>query len=91
MGRFAVTFTVATALVAGATISEGNARTAWTNGRSLDHSRDAAGGEASAITCETVRAYVSQMGLAAARAMARAGGMTTGQERRAKRCLARSD
>jgi hypothetical protein len=45
----------------------------------------------SAITCETVRNYVSLVGLAQARAMARANGMTDDQERRAKRCLARSD
>ena len=45
----------------------------------------------SAITCETVRNYVSMVGLAQARAMARANGMTDNQERRARRCLARSD
>jgi hypothetical protein len=37
-----------------------------------------------------VRAYVSQVGLAQARAMARANGMTAEQERRARQCLARS-
>jgi hypothetical protein len=41
-----------------------------------------------AITCETVRAYVSQVGLAAAKAIARANGMTPVQERRARECLA---
>lgn len=41
-----------------------------------------------AITCETVRAYVSQVGLAAAKAIARANGMTPLQERRARQCLA---
>jgi hypothetical protein len=45
----------------------------------------------SAITCETVRNYVSMVGLTQARAMARANGMTDDQERRARRCLARSD
>jgi hypothetical protein len=45
----------------------------------------------STITCETVRNYVSMVGLAQARAMARANGMTENQERRARRCLARSD
>ena len=44
-----------------------------------------------AITCETVRAYVSQMGLAAAKAIARANGMTPAQERRARQCLASRD
>jgi len=44
-----------------------------------------------AITCETVRAYVSQVGLAAAKALARAHGMTPGQERRARQCLASRD
>ena len=31
-----------------------------------------------AVTCETVRAYVSQVGLVAAKAIARANGMTPG-------------
>jgi hypothetical protein len=44
-----------------------------------------------AITCETVRAYVSQVGLAAAKALARAHGMTPVQERRARQCLASRD
>ena len=43
------------------------------------------------ITCETVRAYVSQVGLAAAKAIARANGMTPVQERRARQCLASRD
>jgi hypothetical protein len=45
----------------------------------------------SAITCDTVRAYVSQVGVVAAKAMARAHGMTAAQERRARQCLARRD
>jgi len=40
---------------------------------------------------ETVRAFVSQVGLAAAKAMAQANGMTAAQEHRAKRCLASRD
>jgi hypothetical protein len=44
-----------------------------------------------AVTCETVRAYVSQVGLLAAKAIARAHGMTPGQERRARQCLASRD
>jgi len=44
-----------------------------------------------AVTCETVRAYVSQVGLVAAKAIARANGMTPGQERRARQCLASRD
>jgi hypothetical protein len=44
-----------------------------------------------AITCETVRAYVSRVGLAAAKAIARANGMTPVQERRARQCLASRD
>jgi hypothetical protein len=43
------------------------------------------------ITCETVRAYVSLLGLAQAKAMARANGMTAVQERKAMQCLARGD
>jgi hypothetical protein len=41
------------------------------------------------ITCQTVRAYVSQVGIAAAKAFARANGMTASQERQARQCLAR--
>jgi hypothetical protein len=44
-----------------------------------------------AMTCETVRAYVSQVGLAAAKALARAHGMTPVQERGARQCLASRD
>ena len=43
------------------------------------------------VTCETVRAYVSLLGLAQAKAMARANGMTAAQERRAMQCLAARD
>jgi hypothetical protein len=44
-----------------------------------------------AITCQTVRAYVSQVGVAAAKAIARANGMPASQERRARQCLASRD
>jgi hypothetical protein len=47
--------------------------------------------ETSHINCGTVRAYVAQVGLAQARTLARAAGMTAGQEWRARRCLAKSD
>jgi hypothetical protein len=42
----------------------------------------------SQITCETVRAYVKQVGFVQAKAIARAVGMTAVQERRASRCFA---
>ena len=41
----------------------------------------------SRINCQMVRAYVRQLGLAQAEAMARAAGMTRSQERQAKQCL----
>jgi hypothetical protein len=44
--------------------------------------------ESSHVNCETVRAYVAQLGLARATTLARAAGMTAGQEWRARRCLA---
>ena len=47
--------------------------------------------QSSTITCETVRAYVSLLGLAQAKAMARANGMTAVQEGKAMQCLARGD
>jgi hypothetical protein len=39
------------------------------------------------VTCETVRAYVAQVGIARARAVAVAYGLTGSQIRRARRCL----
>jgi hypothetical protein len=39
-------------------------------------------------TCEKVRAYVAQIGLAQAVAMAEAAGMTSSEKERARRCLA---
>jgi hypothetical protein len=42
------------------------------------------------ISCETVRAFVAQVGLVQARALALANGMTASQERLAKHCLAES-
>jgi len=45
--------------------------------------------ESSHINCKTIRAYVGQVGLMQARALARAAGMTAGQEWRARRCLAK--
>jgi hypothetical protein len=39
------------------------------------------------ISCATVRAYVAEVGLVEARAVARAHGMTPWQERLARRCL----
>ena len=45
-------------------------------------------GSHSNITCDVVRSYVAQVGLAQARAMAAAAGMTAAEERRARQCLA---
>jgi hypothetical protein len=39
------------------------------------------------ITCDMVRAYVAQVGLVQARAMAQSAGMTASEERKARRCL----
>jgi hypothetical protein len=47
--------------------------------------------EPSHINCDTVRAYVGQVGLVQAKALARAAGMTASQEQRARRCFAKSD
>ena len=41
----------------------------------------------SRISCEMVRAYVAQAGLAQAKAMAQAAGMTESEERQAVQCL----
>jgi hypothetical protein len=45
----------------------------------------------SSINCETVRSYVTLVGLVQARALARANGMTASQEWRARQCLSRRD
>jgi hypothetical protein len=45
-------------------------------------------GSHSNITCDMVRSYVAQVGLAQARAMAAAAGITPAEERRARQCLA---
>jgi hypothetical protein len=42
----------------------------------------------SVITCEMVRAYVAQVGLAQAAVMAESAGITASEKERAKRCLA---
>jgi hypothetical protein len=39
------------------------------------------------ITCDMVRAYVAQVGVEQARAVARAAGMTGSEERQARRCI----
>jgi hypothetical protein len=43
------------------------------------------------VNCASVRAYVSEVGLVQAKALARAAGMTASQERRARRCFAKAD
>ena len=59
--------------------------------RTYNNSEHAQWDETSQIDCGTVRAYVAQVGLVQARTLARAAGMTAGQEWRARRCLARKD
>jgi hypothetical protein len=54
-------------------------------------SGQAARSESSHINCATVRAYVGQVGMVQAKALARAAGMTASQERRARRCFAEKD
>jgi hypothetical protein len=58
----------------------------------VDHySGQAPGSEPSSVNCETVRSYVMEVGLVQARALARARGMTSSQEWRARQCLAKRD
>jgi hypothetical protein len=51
------------------------------------HHHDRAASSHSRLSCETVRAYVAQVGLAQAKAMAQAAGMTQSEEREAAQCL----
>ncbi len=39
------------------------------------------------VSCEMVRAYVSQVGLTQAKAMAQSAGLSASEQRRAMRCL----
>lgn len=64
-----------------------NWRHAYRDGRRARAS-DSNPGEHSHITCDMVRSYVAQVGLAQAKAMAVAAGMTASEERRARQCLA---
>jgi hypothetical protein len=62
--------------------------------RTYHDSEHAQWDESSHVDCGTVRAYVAyvaQVGLVQARTLARAAGMTAGQEWRARRCLAWKD
>jgi hypothetical protein len=58
--------------------------------RALHHQADRSGERDahSGITCDMVRAYVAQVGLAQAVATAQSAGMTSSEKERAKRCLA---
>jgi len=57
--------------------------------RAIHHARTSGDREShSGITCEMVRAYVAQVGLAQAVAMAQSGGITSSEKARARRCLA---
>jgi hypothetical protein len=51
------------------------------------HHRERPTASHSRLSCETVRAYVAQVGLAQAKAMAQAAGMTGSEERQAAQCL----
>jgi hypothetical protein len=57
--------------------------------RTIHHGSHASEREShSAITCDMVRAYVAQVGLAQATAMAESAGITASEKERARRCLA---
>ena len=57
--------------------------------RTLHHTNGASANEShSGITCDMVRAYVAQVGMAQAVAMAESAGITSSEKERAKRCLA---
>ncbi len=52
-----------------------------------NHHRERATSSHSRITCEMVRAYVAQVGLEQAKAMAHGAGLTGSEEREAAQCL----
>ena len=45
---------------------------------------------AATVTCDMVRAYVAQVGLVQAKAMAESAGITSSEKERARRCLAQT-
>lgn len=51
------------------------------------HDGDHASAAHPRVSCETVRAYVAQVGLAQAKALAQSAGMTDAEEREAAHCL----
>jgi len=53
-----------------------------------NHDTDRASESHSGITCDMVRAYVAQVGLAQAIATAQSAGITSAEKERARRCLA---
>ena len=58
-------------------------------GHAIHHADRAAERDShSGITCDMVRAYVAQVGLAEAVAMAQSAGITPAEKERARRCLA---
>jgi len=52
-------------------------------------SHDTAHESHAGITCEMVRAYVAQVGVGQALAMAKSAGITVAEEEQARRCLAK--
>jgi hypothetical protein len=56
--------------------------------RTIHHGSSGERESHSGITCEMVRAYVAQVGLAQAAAIAESAGVTSSEKERAKRCLA---
>jgi len=56
--------------------------------RTIHHANRASDTDShSGITCDMVRAYVAQVGLAQAIAMAQSAGITSSEKERARRCL----
>jgi hypothetical protein len=57
--------------------------------RTVNHASNSGERESrSGITCDMVRAYVAQVGMAQAAAMAQSAGITSSEKARAMRCLA---
>jgi hypothetical protein len=72
------------------TVHHANARAAaHANARAASHASRMSEREShSGITCDMVRAYVAQVGLAQATAIAQSAGITSAEKERARRCLA---
>jgi hypothetical protein len=87
VGQWGATIMKKTAVLAVILVAASYPALARHHSKHHSHHRDHAVASHPRVSCETVRAYVAQVGLAQAKAMAQAAGMTQSEEREAAQCL----